>query len=199
MTHEATTRKQLSAPLDEYVRQFEDLARDAHDLTASLSAEQFNWSPEAGRWSIAQCLDHLNAVAKPYAEALTRGIAEAKSRGQAAGPGVSYSWLERWMIRSLEPPPGRRLPAPKMFAPAASADHYQVDGVVSEFTTIRAGLIELLELANAVDVGRAKITSPVTRFLRLRIGAAFAFLAAHDRRHIWQARQVRKSSGFPES
>jgi hypothetical protein len=27
-------------------------------------------------------------------------------------------------------------------------------------------------------------------------GGYFAFLAAHDRRHLWQARQVRQASGF---
>jgi hypothetical protein len=29
------------------------------------------------------------------------------------------------------------------------------------------------------------------------LGPCFAFLAAHERRHLWQAWQVRKDPGFP--
>ncbi len=58
-----TSSRPLHAPLDEYVRQFEDLKRDARQLTEGLSDAQLNWSPAPGRWSMAQCLEHLNSVA----------------------------------------------------------------------------------------------------------------------------------------
>ncbi len=199
MTHHNPPGKQLSAPLDEYVRQFEDLGRDAQQLTLGLDDAQFNWSPEPGRWSMAQCFEHLSAVAKPYVEALDEGIAEAKHRGLVAGRPVRYSWFERWLIRSLEPPPRRRLPAPGMFKPEPAADLHSIAEVMAERAVLIGRLGELLQEADAVDVGRAKITSPVTRLLKLRIGAAFAFLASHERRHLWQARQVRQSAEFPGS
>jgi hypothetical protein len=33
--------------------------------------------------------------------------------------------------------------------------------------------------------------------VRLPLGAYFHFILAHDRRHLWQARQVRNAAGFP--
>ncbi len=196
---EPHTTPALVAPLDEYLRQFQALENDARQLATGLSHRQFNWSPEAGRWSIAECLVHLNAVARPYGDAMSKSIEGGRHRARAAGGSVRYSWLERWMIRSLEPPPKRRLPAPAMFRPAATASDHSATEVMDEFVGLKHHFIELLIAANDLDIGRIKITSPVSRLIRLRLGAAFAFIASHERRHLWQARQVRTSAGFPDS
>ncbi len=192
-----TPARPLHAPLDEYVRQFEDLKRDARELTDGLEDDRLNWSPAAGRWSIAQCLDHLNVCAGPYADNLEQAIAEARERGLTATGPIRYSWIERWAIRSMEPPPRLRLPAPRMFRPEA-AKRYDGARVIADFMAYKDRLVELLASADGLDVGRFKIASPESRLIRLRVGAAFAFLASHERRHLWQARQVRENPGFPE-
>lgn len=185
----------LAPPLDEYRRQFEAVRDDARQLSEGLDREQLNWSPAPGKWSIAQCLVHLNAVDRAYVQRLERGIEEARERGLLGGGKVRYGLLERWLIRSMEPPPRRRFPAPRPAVPAAE-DHDPE--VVGRFLATEERLIELLQLANGVDVVRAKIVSPLSKLLKLRLGAAFAFLAAHDRRHLWQARRVRQHPEFPQ-
>ena len=197
MTAETPARP-LNAPLTEYVRQFEDLRLDARQVTAGLSDPQLNWSPAPKRWSIAQCLVHLTAVGRPYCQKLAEAVAGARERGLIASGRVRYSFLERWMIRSMEPPPRLRLPAPAMFRPVESVEEYVGADVVAEYVALNDRYIDLLATADGLDVGRIKITSPETRLLRLRVGAAFAFLASHERRHLWQARQVRESAQFPK-
>ncbi len=192
-----TPSRPLHAPLDEYVRQFEDLKRDARQLTEGLSDAQLNWSPAPGRWSMAQCLEHLNSVAEPYAQALEEGINRARGQDRRASGPARYGFVERWMIRSMEPPPRRRLPAPRMFQPAETAEPIDGAAVIDDYLALKDRLIGLLASADGLDVGGVKITSPVTRLLKFRIGAAFAFVAAHERRHLWQARQVREDTGFP--
>ena len=44
--------------------------------------------------------------------------------------------------------------------------------------------------------GRTVVVSPVTRLFRMPLGGYFAFLAAHDRRHLYQARQVQAAPRF---
>ncbi len=190
-------KRPLHAPLDEYVRQFEDLKRDVQQLTDGLNDRQLSWSPEPRRWSIAECLEHLNAVARPYARKLEEGISTVRAQGYRAGKPVRYNFIERWLIRSMEPPPRRRFPAPKMFRPAESSQRIAGVEIVAEYFACNDRFVELLIDADGLDVGRVKISSPETRLLRLRIGAAFAFLASHERRHVWQARQIRESSAFP--
>lgn len=48
-----------------------------------------------------------------------------------------------------------------------------------------------LRSADGLDLARIKVTSPVTRLLRLSLGQWLAGLAGHQRRHLWQARQVK--------
>ncbi len=190
-------KRPLHAPLDEYVRQFEDLRRDVEQLTDGLNDRQLGWSPEPPRWSIAKCLEHLIAVARPYAGKLEEGISRARAQGHQASKPVKYNFIERWLIRSMEPPPRYRFPAPRMFRPAESAQQNPGAQIVAEYFACNDRFVELLGEADGLDVGRVKISSPETRLLRLRIGAAFAFLASHERRHVWQAKQIRESSEFP--
>src|SRR3954468_23564793 len=37
----------------------EEVIRDAERVFGHLSAAQLNWKPDAGRWSVAQCFEHL--------------------------------------------------------------------------------------------------------------------------------------------
>lgn len=196
---ENAAAQSLQPPLDEYRRQFAALRDEVRELTAGLDDEAFNFSPEPGRWSIGQCLAHLNAVDRAYARDIERGIAEAHERGALgrgmAGRGTArYNFFERWFIRSMEPPVKRRFRAPKA---VVSDERHERDEVVGAFLELNRTLDGLLERSDDLDLGRAKMRDPFFRLLKLRIGAAFAILAAHDRRHLWQARQVRAHPDFP--
>src|SRR5678815_4165940 len=97
----------LAPQLNEFRRQFEELANDADALVGPLSDAQFSWQPlvtkaSADRprygWSVAQCIDHLNATARMYLPVLDEGIANAIRQGQyGEGPytywSVSYTHL----------------------------------------------------------------------------------------------------------
>ena len=48
--------------LQELIDALEAVEQDAERIVAPLDDEQFNWSQAPGSWSIAQCLDHLNAA-----------------------------------------------------------------------------------------------------------------------------------------
>ncbi len=192
----------LRPPLDEYLRQLEILKDDARELTEGLSLEQLNWAPAPGSWSIAQCLAHLNRVDAAYAESVGRGLEAAREKGQVissrtASKPLRYNLFERWFIRAMEPPPKRRLPAPKT-AVVAAVDH-SLDEVLPPFLANKDRFIDLLRQAEDVDLNRVKIPSPLAKFLKFRIGAVFAFTAAHNRRHLWQAQQIRQHPEFPPS
>jgi hypothetical protein len=184
----------LSPPLDEYQRQYEVLEDDVRQLVADLDRDRFNWKPAPESWSIAQCLVHLNKVDQAYVGALESGIESARERGLVGGRRIRYNFLERWFIRSMEPPPKRRFPAPKKVVPA---EDHPLEEVLERYLATKDSLLDLLRRADGLDICRAKITSPLAKFLRFRIGAAFGFIAAHDRRHLWQANQVRRHPEFP--
>lgn len=175
--------------------QIEAIKADGQAVSAGLNDAQFNWRPGAERWSIAECLQHLNVAVSHTLPAFDRAIAEGRSKGKTAEGPFKYGWFSRWMIASMEPPPKRRMGTFPIFALPAGAT-YRLAEVLPEFQAVRDQLAERVRQAVGLDWGRIKAVSPVNRLLRLPLGAYFQFVIAHDRRHLWQARHVRNSPGF---
>jgi uncharacterized damage-inducible protein DinB len=180
--------------LEDMLRQIDAIKAEAHAVSAGLSESQFNWRPGEGRWSIAECLVHLNRSVAATLPAFDRAIAEGRAKGRtanASGPS-HYSWFSRWMIRSMEPPPKRRMKTFPIFEVPVGGTH-ALRTVLPEFLAVRDQLAERVRSADGLDLQGNRTISPVTRLLRMPLGAYLQFVVTHDRRHLWQARQVRNA------
>ncbi|HMJ58807.1 MAG TPA: DinB family protein [Gemmatimonadales bacterium] len=187
----------MNPDLQDMLRQLEAIKADGQALCAGLSESQFNWRPGEGRWSIAECLVHLNRSVTATLPAFDRAIAEGRAKGRTAqgGEPARYGWFSRWMIRSMEPPPKRRMKTFPIFQVPVGGTHAIVR-VLPEFVAVRDQLAERVRQADGLDLTKNRTVSPVTRLLRMPLGAYLQFVITHDRRHLWQARQVRNSPGF---
>ena len=168
---------------------------DARALFEGLSDAAARFRPAPGAWSMAECLDHLNVVGRLYLGALDRAIDEGRRRGLTGEPPFRYGLLARWLVRSMDAPPLFRTRSPRPFRPATAAP--PVAESLPAFLALQGELLERLERAEGLDFRRVKVVSPASRRLKLGLGTAFAVTAAHQRRHLWQARQVRDAPGFP--
>src|SRR5262245_24089060 len=184
----------MNADTQSMLQQLEAIKNEGVALAAGLSEAQFNWRPGAGRWSIGQNLNHLNVGDLQVLPAFDRAIEQGRAQGRLSAGPFRYGWFSRMMIASMEPPPRMRMKTP--MKGSAGEDHRAAD-VVPEFARVRDLLAERVRQADGLDLGRIGTISPVNRLVRLPLGAYFAFILAHDRRHLWQARQVRTSPGFP--
>ena len=185
----------MTEELQEYLRQIDAVKREGQALVSGLSQAQLNWRPGPERWSIAECLVHLNIAVTKTLPAFDRAIERARSRGLVGRGPFHYSWFANWMVRSMEPPPKRRMKTFKIFLVPPGATHSAAQ-VLPEFLRVRDQLAERVRQADGLDLRRPRVVSPVTPLLRMPLGAYFAFVIAHDRRHLWQARQVREAPGF---
>ena len=177
----------LSPEVDDFRKRFERISADADALTAPLNDAQFAWQPGPASWSVAHCLDHLNATARSYLPVLDEGIADAIRRG-LYGPGpYTYNWVGRAFVWIMEPPVRVRAKAPKPFQPAPSRPRRDI---MAAFHAYQVQYIDRLRQASGLDLARARVASPVVRWLRIPLGSAFAVMIAHERRHLAQARRV---------
>ena len=183
----------LHAELSEYRRQLRDARADAEKLVDGLTDAQFNWSPAPGRWSIAECLDHLNNGWRVLPK-LDHKIAKASELGVRGEGPYSHPFLGRLYVRFVEPPPKIRVRAPKAYVP--KADQPLAD-VAPRFLELQDEIIRRVIAADGLDLGGIRMSSPITRRFKMSLGQWFAFLAAHERRHLWQAWQVRNHPEFP--
>jgi hypothetical protein len=184
----------LTAEVDAFRSEFERLSTEADALVAPLSDAQFNWQPVPGAWSVAQCIDHLNVAARQYLPSLDEGIANAIRRGQYAEGPFTYNWFGRLFVRTMEPPVRLKVKTPASFQPPPSRPRHEI---MAAFRAYQVQFVDRLRQANGLDLARARVRSPVNRWIRIPLGSAFALMAAHERRHLWQARRVIAAPGFP--
>ena len=177
----------LAPEVDDFRRQFETLAAEADALVAPLTDAQLHRRPAAGTWSVAQCIEHLNVTARLYLPFLDEGIADAIRRG-LYGPGpYRYNWIGRLIVWSQEPPPRFRTRAPQTLQPVPERPRQEL---MAAFRAYQVQYIDRLRQANGIDLARARVRSPAPYWLWLPLGSGFALMSAHERRHLWQARQI---------
>lgn len=184
----------LTPQIEEFRSQFERLSVQADALVAPLTEGQFTWQPAPGAWSIAQCVEHLNVTARLYLPVLDKGIADAIRRGLYAEGPFSYNWIGRFVVRSMEPPARLKMKTPKSLLPPPSRARQEI---MAAFRAYQVQFIDRLRQANGLDLSRARVHSPVSPWIRLPLGSGFALMAAHERRHLWQAERVTAAPGFP--
>lgn len=184
----------LVADLQEYQRQIEAVNEDARDLIAGLSDAQINWRPTPAHWSIAECLDHLAVTNCQLIEGIKVALSDARSRGLTGRGPFRYGIIGNMIVRSIEPPVKMKFKAPKIFKPRPDQS---LEVVTRDFFTTQDELLRLIVEANGINLARVKVTSPVTKLIKLSLGQAFALIATHSRRHLWQARQVKGNQMFP--
>jgi hypothetical protein len=78
---------------------------------------------------------------------------------------------------------------------APPAGHLK-DRVVPEFISIHDRLLELVVKSDGLDLARIRVPTQFRR-IKFSLGQWFALATAHDRRHLWQAWQVRRRVDFP--
>ena len=175
---------------------------DAAEATAAKLAEgtseaQANWQPNQGRgWSICQCLDHLARMNVVYATPMLEAVEMCDGEDRRPTNKIEPGWFEKRFIRSMEPLGGWRMKAPSKAMPASQG---KLAALVSEFTNSHAIARALLQRGKGIDLNRVRFQNPFVRFLRFTVGTGLLVINAHDRRHLWQAEQVKTSEGYPAS
>jgi hypothetical protein len=180
--------------LEEYRRQVEAVVADARVLVEACGLARLEWRPSPKRWSPADCLNHLNVTVTKYLPRIAAMIAQGRAEGLTGTGPFRHPFVGNWFVRLLEPPPRRRMRVPGVFAPRPGVP---ADTLLPEFERLRGELLERIRESDGLDLAALRMASPAARFFLLTLGQSFGALAAHDRRHLWQARQVMGDAGFP--
>ncbi len=168
-------------------------------ITHQLSPEQFNWRPASGEWSIGQCIGHLNIINAADVVSIRAAIQDGRVRGISGEGPFTYGSLSRRFIAMSDLPVKKRQKTIKAFYPPVTHDRAKT---IAEYRRVSAELRRLALSANGLDLARVKtvlpaLPLPLRWFVRMPLGARLTLITAHDRRHLWQAEQVRKHPEFP--
>jgi hypothetical protein len=101
--------------------------------------------------------------------------------------------LEREFLRHIEPPVVIAMSSPAVLLPPSAIDP---DQIIEQFPYLRRRFTDAVQSAidsQVLDISISDSIHPPVQSL----GGVLALLAAHERRHLWQAQQVLSSSDFP--
>src|SRR5436305_11942148 len=104
-------------------REIQEGRRRAEALLLGLTPEQLTTQPEGGKWSVAECILHLNVTAKVMQSSMEEAIAQAKRDNQVGTGPFRVGTKGRLLIWIAEPPPKFRIPAPPHLRPPAQIDN----------------------------------------------------------------------------
>jgi hypothetical protein len=168
--------------------QVRTLIRCAHELVAAAEAETLNRPPAEGGWSALQCLEHLNETARLYLPVLAEAMEEGRARGLTGVQGEGRTLMGRILTWSQEPPVRFRIRTFQAIEPPTGA--LDPARVVEDFELLHEELIVRINESGSLDRRRVRVASVLNPRLTLSLGDWFAFLAAHARRHLWQAERA---------
>ena len=168
-------------------RDIADSRRRAQALVDAVSADQLMRRPDPGKWSIAECLAHLNITAETLQKFMARGIEQAKQEKRFGEGPFSIGPKGRLLVWIAEPPPKFRIRAPKnVRPPAAINDPLQV---LPAFMKAQDEWERLMQEQEGLDLAKIKVGQGV---FRMRLAAALPWMMAHQRRHLLQAENVKR-------
>lgn len=138
---------------------------------------------------MAECLAHLAAINQLYVPAIADAVRRGRAAGRTSTQPFRPGFAARWLVGSMDPPPGRAMRAP---GPTRPRDDVSLGAAMAAFTAAQDGLRGELAAALGLDLGALRVRSPLVPLMRLSLGTSFGILAAHERRHLWQARRARE-------
>jgi hypothetical protein len=178
----------------ELIAEFDRQAAQAQATAAGLTDAALNWQPSGGKsWSVAQCLDHLAIMNRLYMKALRDAVENNRDQLEPRRVPIQPSgWFMRWFIGTEEPPPKFKLPAPKKLAPPSRHS----GAVVDDFVSLQKQLADFVREWGETDLNDLKMKNPLAP-IQLKADTALLLVSYHNRRHLWQAENVKKNVGFP--
>jgi hypothetical protein len=190
----------LNPALEGLIQQFEAVHSSAAELVRGLEEKQFNWQPAPDRWSIGQNIAHLNIAARDTFPFLDGMLMRARAANKGAPRSFSRTLLGRLMVWGIEPPYRHRTKTRDTHIPRSDLN---MDSEMALFETNQDAYSARVRASAGLNICAVKDNLSLLAGIRsappvyMNLYDWLLFVAAHERRHLWQAQQVRNNSAFP--
>lgn len=159
-------------------------------LGDKLSEKDLNKRPGPGRWSAAECVEHLNLTSKAYVPLLRDAVARAKKKGGA--PRKHYrrdplGWLVSMLFGPIRGLGKLRMPRVKTLPPFEPKPGRSSSAILSDFVRLQAELAALIRSGDGLPLDGVKILSPFGGRMKYSAYSALIIVARHQHRHLDQA------------
>jgi len=162
--------------------------------SATLAAKEFrklneaklNFKEAPEKWSVLECIEHLNLYGDFYLPELEKAIHQ--KNGQERNLTYRSGVIGNWFANLMKVKNGKivKMKTPGDKNPLGSElTVLTIDRFLKQLEMLKA----LLEQARTRDLTHTKVPISLTKLVKLRLGDTFRFFVYHIERHIAQARK----------
>lgn len=158
-----------------------------------LDQKLFNTTPGPKKWSVAECIQHLNMTLKIYVPQMVTAV-QNKNKFIGQKENFTPSFIGKLAINSMAPTENKEIPRKmktfKILKP--NEIEYNNRELLDIFLGYQNDLIAVIEGAADMSLEKPKIVTAAGSILKMRFGDALHFMIAHNQRHVLQAQNVLK-------
>lgn len=154
--------------------------RDIKSLK-KLDDSQLNYKPSPEKWSILECLEHLNRYSDFYLPEIKKALHNPADGRDYFKSGI----LGNMLVNMVIPKPG----AKKMKTFTSMNPNGSMLGryVLEKNLENQEFLLEFIERASKSNLNRSGISVTFSQLIKLKLGDTLRFMAYHNQRHTEQA------------
>lgn len=183
--------------LEAIVAEFQDASRRVHELAEAVPVERWWARPAPDRWSVGECIAHLNLTSQAFQPLVERALDDARKLPREADARPHTRGLLGGLLWRALGQKGRfRVKTTAPFVPSATGP---AASTIAEFDRLHAEQISWVRAADGLPLTRVHIVSPFGGRLRYNLFAALSILARHEQRHVWQAERAAEDLGLRQS
>ena len=188
-----------SSLIEDFTDHFKNQKEQVQEEFKPLKHRQLNWRPAEGKWSIIECIEHLNIVGRHYYRQSKSAIEKAEKEGFDFSKEYRPTWIGNYLYKSMHPDENNRIRNKMKTMSSMQPDPSNINApmALDEFMDRQDSFAELFERMRYIDMGRVRVKTFLGNFLKLKLGDAIRFTEAHQARHLLQAHNVLKTEGFP--
>jgi hypothetical protein len=125
-----------------------------------------------------------------YLRGWQQAVYDAAKAERGPFTGLRPTVVGRWFAWSLEPPVRMRA---KAIGAVTPGPRFARDAILARYKAAHEGYRHLVRTAAAVDVNRIVRPNAIVNRVNMRLSTVLLVIPAHDRRHLWQAANVKRA------
>jgi hypothetical protein len=177
----------MHTQLQRIERELLDASISLHRLRDDISTERWHVRVYADRWSVAECVAHLNLTSAAFLPLLHDALSRARDLAHAPPSRYKMDVLGWILWRMLPPPVRMRTRTTAAFIPQAVAN---ADELTATFEDLQRQLLGILREADGLPLQRVRVRSPFNEKTSYNLFSALSIIPQHQQRHLWQAQQL---------
>jgi hypothetical protein len=158
---------------------------DQIDVLAGLSTAQLNWKEDPGKWSILECVEHLNRYNSYYIQEIENNFTSSK---QSVDAELISTWIGQKSIAMMQPKNRKKQKTFKKMNPANSALNSEI---FQKLFLDQQRIKNLLQGILNVDANAKVVRVEFFKLLKMTIAEGLEFLIVHQQRHMIQALDIK--------